>query len=114
MPWITFNGEDIADSQFCIDYLTQKFNVKISDYSAAENAVARAFLKLNEESLLWTIAMFRYIFEQDPSSTGIPDFHYPFLKRMMTYRSKCQGYGLHSQDEGDLSFSLSLCFKKFI
>ena len=25
-PWITYNDDDVADSQFCIEYLNEKFS----------------------------------------------------------------------------------------
>lgn len=53
MPWITLNGEDVADSHFCIEFLSKKLGINLSaNYSSDENAIARAFLKLNEESLV--------------------------------------------------------------
>jgi hypothetical protein len=59
MPWITLNGEDIADSQFCIDFLAKKYNKDLSaSFEAREQAVARAFLQMGEGSLIWyTIAI---------------------------------------------------------
>ncbi len=27
MPWITFNGQEIADTQIVIEFLTKKFNL---------------------------------------------------------------------------------------
>jgi hypothetical protein len=54
MPWITLNGVDVADSQFCIEYLTQAFGKDLSDHlSQAEKSISRAFSKLCDESLRW-------------------------------------------------------------
>lgn len=54
IPWISFNQEIIADSEFCISYLKNKYNVDLSSHlSPVDKAIARAFLKLNEESLRW-------------------------------------------------------------
>ena len=53
-PWITYNGKNIADSQFCIDYLNKEFgNDTMSKYSPRERAEGVAFRKLVEESLYW-------------------------------------------------------------
>ncbi len=44
----------MADSQFIIDFLKEKFDKDLSKrLSLSERAVERAFLKLNEESLFW-------------------------------------------------------------
>ena len=54
IPWITYNGEHISDSQFCIDYLIKKFDKDLSEHlTPEEKSLARAFLKLTEESIRW-------------------------------------------------------------
>ena len=54
MPFITYNGEDIADSDFIIEYLSSKLNKDLSkNHSAKDLGVARAFSKMTEESLFW-------------------------------------------------------------
>lgn len=53
-PFITFNGAEIDDSQFCIDYLKDYFNKDLNKHlSEEERAIARAFVKMTEESLYW-------------------------------------------------------------
>ena len=42
---------DLADSEFCIEYLSNKFNKNLNtDLSDRENAIANAFRKTVEES----------------------------------------------------------------
>lgn len=54
VPFITLNGVDVADSQFCIDYLSAKFGKNLSSHlTAAEKPLARSFFKMCEESLRW-------------------------------------------------------------
>lgn len=54
IPWIEYNGMVISDSQFCIEYLIQIFEKDLSAHlSPTDKAIARAFLKLNEESARW-------------------------------------------------------------
>ena len=54
IPWITYNGEDVADSQFCIEYLNEKFGVDLNAHlTEEEKAIARAFQKMTEENLYW-------------------------------------------------------------
>jgi len=53
-PYITYNGEDVPDSQFSIEYLNKIFGIdSMSKYSPKERAEAVAFRKLMEESLYW-------------------------------------------------------------
>lgn len=53
-PYIMFNGEVVADSQLCIEYLNKKFDVDLDkDLSPDMKAVARAFRKLADECMYW-------------------------------------------------------------
>lgn len=53
IPWITLNGNNVADSQFCIEYLGEKLDKDLNSgiINNLELAAARAFLKLVEGSL---------------------------------------------------------------
>lgn len=54
VPWITYNGIDVSDSQFCIEYLTKQCSKDLSDgLTKTEKSIGRAYLKLVEESLKW-------------------------------------------------------------
>jgi hypothetical protein len=54
VPWITYNGVDVSDSQFAIEYLTKTLGKDLSDgLNQIEQSIARGFLKLIEESLRW-------------------------------------------------------------
>lgn len=53
-PWITLNGEDISDSQLCIEMLSRKFCKDLGAHlSDEERAVARAFQIMMEEHFYW-------------------------------------------------------------
>ena len=53
-PWITYNGVEVADSQFCIEYLNKEFSVDLNEnLSSLERSTARAFQMLVEENLYW-------------------------------------------------------------
>lgn len=53
-PWITLNGEDIADSQICIERLAQHFQIDLSSHlTAEERAIARSFQIMVDEHLYW-------------------------------------------------------------
>jgi len=52
--WITFNGVEIGDSFFIIQFLAKKFGKDLSIHlTQTQKAVSRAMLKLTEESLYW-------------------------------------------------------------
>jgi len=53
-PWITYNGVDVADSEFSIDYLGENLNKNLNEnpsINSVERAAARAFRKLAEDSI---------------------------------------------------------------
>jgi hypothetical protein len=52
----------MADSQFCIEYLTKAFGKDLSDHlSQAEKSISRAFSKLCDESLRWYSTNIRFL-----------------------------------------------------
>lgn len=55
-PWITLNGEEIADSQLCLELLARKFHKDCSSHLSSEDqAIARAFHIMAEEHLYWWV-----------------------------------------------------------
>ena len=54
MPWIEYNGESIADSNFCIQFLKKEFRVDVDDHlSETERAIAHTILTTLEENTYW-------------------------------------------------------------
>ena len=54
MPWIEFNGQEIADSNFCIRFLEREFQVDIDCHlSATEKAIAHSVRTMLEENTYW-------------------------------------------------------------
>ena len=59
IPWITYNGQDVADSQFCIDYLNQEFKVTLDhDLEPKEKAIAHALRITSESELFLLVGVF--------------------------------------------------------
>ena len=55
-----YNGEAVADSQLCIEYLKKKRNLDMDSHLTDEQrGIARAFLKLTEENLYWLVWLFQ-------------------------------------------------------
>ena len=63
MPFITYNGIDHADSQFCIEILSTKFNKNLNkSLDQKQVAIARCVLKTCEESLRWCVVIHRFVY----------------------------------------------------
>ncbi|XP_064596808.1 failed axon connections homolog [Liolophura sinensis] len=103
IPWIRYNGVSKADSQFCIDFLNKKFDVDLNfRLDRANQAVARAFSKLLEESLTWYMIIERWLYNQDKpwmSEAGIPRLVRWFIGRKVRTAAYYQGMGRHTREE---------------
>ena len=54
MPWIEFNGQEIADSNFCIQFLKGEFKVDIDSHlTNTEKAIAHSIRTMLEENTYW-------------------------------------------------------------
>ena len=54
VPWITYNGKKIADSNFCIRFLNEEFKVTLDDkLSKTERAISHAIKTMVEENTYW-------------------------------------------------------------
>ena len=54
VPWIEWNGQEIADSNFCIQFLMKEFQVDIDSHlSATEKAIAHSVRTMLEENTYW-------------------------------------------------------------
>lgn len=102
-PWITYNKDDIADSQFCIEYLNKVHGINHNKgFSPKELAVARAFQKMLEENSYWALVLDRWVYDKDMKVLSF--FKVSRLLRYMVSRN-CkkmahgQGMGRHSVDE---------------
>ncbi|CAC5377003.1 unnamed protein product [Mytilus coruscus] len=61
-PFIMFNQKEYPDSNFIIEYLTDYFSVTMENcLSDVEKAISRAFLKMIEEDMTWSIFWYRYV-----------------------------------------------------
>lgn len=62
-PWITLNGDEVSDSQLCMELLARKFHKDCSAHlSTEEQAIARAFQIMAEEHLYWGLLLWRWIY----------------------------------------------------
>lgn len=120
----------LADSQFIIDHLAKTYDKDLSkELSDRERAIERAFLKMTEESLSWSaftasklvntfvltfqfdsisrcMTLHRFVYEPNSAESGINKAFLLLGKRKIVSRSKAQGYGLHTKEEGNKSHGL--------
>lgn len=104
-PWIELDGQAVADSQFCINFLNKKFDVDLNKgLSQKDKSIARAFQKLAEESLYWVISLYRFVFMVNKNwltEAGIPSWFTWYLRRRALKQTWEQGYGRHTREELD-------------
>ena len=54
VPWIEFNGQEIADSNFCIRFLKREFKVDIDSHlNDSEKAISHSIRTMLEENTYW-------------------------------------------------------------
>ena len=62
-PWMTFNGMDMADSQFCIEHLTKTLGKDLSEHLTDEQrAIEKAMRSILEDNYYFCAAMERWCF----------------------------------------------------
>ncbi|EDO34760.1 predicted protein [Nematostella vectensis] len=108
-PWIEHKGKHVADSQFCIEYLTREFGVDLDEgLSEADKAVATAFRVMLEENTFWTFLHFRFFSPNAPTFRDNMLHSFPALMRHLgfwkfkrTVGGNMNGHGIgrHTEDE---------------
>ena len=54
LPWIEYKGKAVADSYFCIQFLSKEFEVDLDEHLTAEQkGLATAFTVMLEENTYW-------------------------------------------------------------
>uniref|UniRef100_K1PUB7 Failed axon connections-like protein n=1 Tax=Magallana gigas TaxID=29159 RepID=K1PUB7_MAGGI len=100
MTWIEYNGEEIADSELCIDYIKDKFQVDVnSDYTPEQLASGFMVQKMVEDHLYWTLILYRYVYEGALRLSAYRSFSFLFrymAKWKVLKDSKAHGIGRHS------------------
>jgi len=62
MPWIEYNGEEIADSNFCIRFLEKEFQVDVDSHlSTTERAISHCIRTMLEENTYWALVYTRMV-----------------------------------------------------
>ncbi|KAK3714552.1 hypothetical protein QZH41_014209 [Actinostola sp. cb2023] len=108
IPWIQYKDDVIADSNFCIKYLNDKFSVDLdAELSRSQKGVARSLLTMLEENTYWTLMYYRWMENLHPTVGFLFPAASPLKKRIIAYaghrRAKTylhgHGIGRHTRDE---------------
>ncbi|EFX81103.1 hypothetical protein DAPPUDRAFT_303601 [Daphnia pulex] len=96
-PWITLNGDNIADSQLCMELLARKFHKDCSSHlSPKEQAIARGLLLWR-----WVYTKGRTLW-QVPVQCNLPkslSLMLPLVVKKLKGQAQGQGMGLHTEAE---------------
>ncbi|KAK3780382.1 hypothetical protein RRG08_062003 [Elysia crispata] len=100
VPWISYNGEHIADSQFCIEFIKTQFGVDLNEgLSKEQAAVAYAFRVMMDEFHFWVNVYFRLYDPEDPMLVKFnpsASSRRRLRERYVSF-SHAQGVGRHSR-----------------
>ncbi|CAG7728046.1 unnamed protein product [Allacma fusca] len=105
-PWVTLNGEHLADSQFILETLAKKYNKTIGNYNEEQRALGHVSRITADEHLYWGMTTWRYVFGDPKDLSQVFDlppaaltaFARATQKRVKT-SSFYQGTGRHSLEE---------------
>lgn len=106
-PWVTWNGEDIADSQIIIERLGRHYGKDFtSRLTAEQQAAARAISLMVTEHLCWGLRVWRYELDRGravmQSMQNMPLYMrlgMPLLRWRIMRDLRVQGIGRHSPEE---------------
>lgn len=113
MPWIEFNGQEVADSNFCIRFLMREFEVDIDSHlTNTEKAIAHSVRTMLEENTYWALVHCRWLSDYGAHirkklfAKLFGRLFFP-LKHLLVYRVKrkirkdlwSQGIGRHSEQD---------------
>jgi len=110
-PWMVYEGQEIADSQICIEFLNQARGVDLSSHlSDSERAIAEAFRTTAEDHVYWPVALYRWTLSLDDSpegrdfllkDVGIPASLVRYFGRHIQNQANGQGTGRHTREEAE-------------
>ncbi len=102
-PWMTFNGENIGDSQVCIEKVADKFGLDIYQGLSAniDRAVSKAFQAMIEDRMIPMMAIERFgFFKWDDFKDINPSIFPKPMRFMSNFIWKTMGKGLRKANPG--------------
>ncbi|XP_037088733.1 failed axon connections homolog [Pollicipes pollicipes] len=83
-PWITFNGQELSDSELIIDFLTQHFGKPLKEkLTPAEHAVGRAVQVMLDEHTMMAVVYKRYVLDRYSYIMGCFSKKYRLMLRLL-------------------------------
>ncbi|XP_067666040.1 failed axon connections homolog [Haliotis asinina] len=112
-PWIEYNGQEVADSSLCIEFLNKKMGVDLNrNLSPADKGVAQAMQAMVEDHLYWFLILFRWQYDNDKSlmlnAFKIGKFMLWMMQRHYKKHAWSQGLGRHTEEEATDMFKKDL------
>ncbi|ESO90216.1 hypothetical protein LOTGIDRAFT_60429, partial [Lottia gigantea] len=102
-PWIQYNDDVIPDSHFVIEYLKEKFPVKINErLSNEKKAIGASFTKLVEDHLYWGLLLWRAVYDKKKTVfrlVGLNSIILWIFEQKAKWACHCHGLGRHTQQE---------------
>ncbi|KAK3096269.1 hypothetical protein FSP39_025147 [Pinctada imbricata] len=102
-PFIMFNEEEIPDTNFIIEYLSKYFNKDPDEgLTSVDKGIARAFLKMVEDSTSWSIFWYRYVHhpkDEYINYVTLPEQQLVGIGAGFVDRAKKHGIGRHTNEE---------------
>jgi len=102
-PWITLNGQHVADSEFIIEFLGKKFDKNFSQKSTElQLATANVVKTMLEEYFTCVLGMERIIYNDRSKFSVLADtpiFLFYYMRHILKKRFWDQGIGRHSHEE---------------
>jgi hypothetical protein len=105
-PWIEYNGQVVADSEFCIEFLKKERDLDLNKHlSSAERATARAFQTMLEVNSYWPWVLERWYYDKEKIILR----HVSCVSRYLIYWgfpqrffNQAQGHGIGRHSREDL------------
>ncbi|XP_033732093.1 failed axon connections homolog [Pecten maximus] len=125
IPFLEYNGEEIPDSEFILEFLSKEKNFDLNRGLTEEQiGIGRAFQKMAEENTYWCFVIDRWVLDStngEWKAFGISSLMTRIMKRSARKRLYQHGIGRYSPEEirhimsEDLkSLSFYLGSKKFL
>ena len=100
-PWIEYNGQEVADTSFCIRFLNKAFNVDLNaEFTEEEKAIAHAWQKMIEENTYWYVSHLvmykandKIIFIYSTVIAQITKYLFIFLNTIILFKHKSMNKG---------------------
>ncbi|XP_052722079.1 failed axon connections homolog [Crassostrea angulata] len=105
LTWIEYNGQEIADSEFCIKFINKTFNIDLDkNFSDEEIGAGRAIQRMVDEHLYWPLFLIRWVYDPRQGidvgkQLGFSSWFMSLGVFFAKKQSYAQGVGRHTEEE---------------